>query len=106
MRVNQPNSSPAQSTGEASNAKRAGRAGAAQEAKGSARPAGAEAAKSEISGKAKEMAKAKAVASNAPDVREEKVAALKKRISEGSYSVDAQAVADRMVDEHMRTGIG
>jgi negative regulator of flagellin synthesis FlgM len=63
-------------------------------------------AKAEISAKGKEFAKAKAIANNAPDVREEKIAALKKRIAEGHYKVDADAIADRMVDEHLKTGIG
>jgi len=31
------------------------------------------------------------------------VAELKKRIAEGKYKVDANAVADRMVDEHLNT---
>ncbi len=60
----------------------------------------------EISGKAREFSKAKAVASSAPDVREEKVAELKRKISEGKYQVNAEALADRMVDEHMASGIG
>lgn len=56
----------------------------------------------EISTKAKELAKAKAVASQAPDVREDKIAALKAKIAEGKYNVDADAVADRLVDDHLK----
>ena len=63
-------------------------------------------AKAEISSKGKEFAKAKAVANDAPDIREEKIAALKARIAEGKYKVDADAIADRMIDDHLRTGIG
>lgn len=59
--------------------------------------------KAEFTSKAKDFAKAKAVAAQAPDVREEKVAELKKRIAEGKYKVDADAVAGRMVDEHIKT---
>ena len=60
----------------------------------------ADSAKPELSSKAKDMAKAKAVASEAPDLREEKIAELKRRIAEGKYDVSAAAVADRMVDDH------
>ena len=63
-------------------------------------------ANTEISSKAKEMSKARDLAAAAPDTREEKIAKLKKRISEGRYQVDAKAVADRMVDEHLSSGIG
>ena len=59
-------------------------------------------ANTEISAKGKDFAKAKAVASAAPDVREEKIAELKKRIAAGKYHVDADAVADRMMDEHIK----
>jgi negative regulator of flagellin synthesis FlgM len=62
------------------------------------------AAKSDISAKAREFSKAKEVAASTPDVREEKVAELRRRIQSGSYSVDANAVADRMVNEHLKTG--
>lgn len=68
--------------------------------------AAAGSAKTEISSKAKEMSKAREVAAAAPDTREEKIAELKKRITEGRYQVDAKAVADRMVDEHLTSGIG
>ena len=63
--------------------------------------------KTEISGRAKEMATAKQAAADAPDTREEKIAALKARISAGKYHVDSDAVADKLVDEHISmSGIG
>lgn len=62
--------------------------------------------KAELSSKGREMAAAKAAAGGAPDVREEKIAALKARIAAGKYEVDSNAVADRMVDDHLRAGIG
>lgn len=74
------------------------------ESTGSAAIAGS--ANTEISSKAKEMSKAREVAAAAPDTREEKIAELKKRITEGRYKVDSKAVADRMVDEHLSSGIG
>lgn len=58
-------------------------------------------AKPEISEKAKEFSKALSVASSAPDVREDKIAELKKRINEGRYEVDSKKVADKLVDDHL-----
>jgi len=60
-----------------------------------------ESAKTEISDKAKEYSKALAVASTTPDVREDKIAELKKRINEGRYEVDSKKVADKLVDDHL-----
>ena len=37
------------------------------------------------------------------DVNEEKVARLKAAIQNGSYKVDAEKIADKMVDEHIGT---
>ena len=63
-------------------------------------------AKAEISDKAREFAKVKSAAAEAPEVREDKVAELKAKIASGNYKVNAQAIADRMVDEHLFSGIG
>ncbi|MGE0615859.1 MAG: flagellar biosynthesis anti-sigma factor FlgM [Bacteriovoracia bacterium] len=60
-------------------------------------------AQTEISSRAKEMALAKEVASNAADVREDKIAELKRRIANKEYNVKPEAIADRMVDEHLKT---
>ena len=118
MRVNQSPNSPvkssdsagAQGAQSAQGAKKTSKADGASAAKGTdkaeAKASTAGAAKTEISGRAKDMAQAKQVASNAPDVREEKIAALKARIAAGKYDVDAEAIADRMVDDHLKTGIG
>ena len=116
MKVGQSVGNSVQST-DSSAAKRGGRSGSASEAKHSERSERAESpeklsestrhidssgAKTEISPKSREFAQAKSVASHTPDVREDRVADLKKRISEGSYRIDEDAIADRMVDEHMR----
>lgn len=61
--------------------------------------------KASISRKAREAARARELASRAPDVREERVAELKRRIAQGGYHVDADAIADRMLAEHLRPGI-
>ncbi len=57
-------------------------------------------AKAEISDKARDLAKAYAVASATPDVREDRIAELKKRIASGEYKVDSDKVADKMISEH------
>lgn len=56
-----------------------------------------------ISGRAKEASKAKAIAHSSPDVDEARVAKLKAAIQNGSYKVDADKIADRLVDEHLST---
>ncbi len=63
----------------------------------------ADSAKTEISSRAKDMGKAKRVAEDAPDVREAKVAELKRKIADKEYQVSAEAIADRMVDDHIAT---
>ncbi len=107
MRVNQTGTNPAQSA-EVSGARKTDRSQEEQAAKkkGAAQEAGS-AATTDISSRGKDAAKAKAAASSAPDVREEKIAELRKKIAAGKYQVDAGAVADRLVDEHIKTaGIG
>lgn len=111
MRVNQSPSNPVQGgdskkTEKSSAAQGPQAAQAKRTDKAEAKAAAAGSAKAEISGKAKEMAQAKQAAADAPDVREEKIAALKARIAEGKYKVDAEAIADRMVDDHLKAGIG
>ena len=54
-----------------------------------------------ISGRAKDALKAKEIARSAPDVDDAKVARLKAAIQNGTYNVDAEKIADRLVDEHM-----
>jgi negative regulator of flagellin synthesis FlgM len=61
-------------------------------------PAGA--AKAEISDKAKDLAKAHAVATAAPDVREDRIAEIKRRLNAGEYKIDSDAIADKMISEH------
>ncbi len=56
-----------------------------------------------ISSKAKDAAKATQIAKAAPDVDEEKVTRLKAAIQSGTYKVDADKIADRLVDDHMAT---
>jgi len=107
MKVGQPSSGPI--SNEPSASKGSGRAGSAQDVKEQRRADRAAVEKkstpganTEISQKSRELAQVKAAATEAPDVREDKVADLKRRIAEGSYHVDSHAVADRLVDEHLR----
>ncbi len=58
-------------------------------------------AKVNVSDRAQMMQKAKDIASST-SVDEAKVARLQKMIDEGKYKVDADAIADRLVDEHLR----
>ena len=57
--------------------------------------------KAQISERAKELLRVKELAKQAPDVREDRIEALKKQFEAGSYSVDAGKVADSLVDEHL-----
>jgi len=111
MKVSQSTNQPIQNkpatnaeVGKAGAAKRSDKTESAQST--SAKQVDTTSAKTEISGKAKEFAKAKDVASNTPDVRDQRIADLKARIASGKYEVNAQAIADKMVDEHIASGIG
>lgn len=54
-----------------------------------------------LSQKVMDMKKVKEMATPSNSVDEAKVARLQKLIDEGKYKVDAEAVADRLVDEHL-----
>lgn len=56
-----------------------------------------------MSERAQAMNKAREIASK-ETVDDAKVARLQKMIDEGKYNVDASAIADRMVDEHLLMG--
>jgi negative regulator of flagellin synthesis FlgM len=57
-------------------------------------------ARVDVSDRAQQMQKAKDIAGHS-SVDEAKVARLQKMIDDGKYKVDADAVADRLVDAHM-----
>lgn len=61
------------------------------------------ASKVDVSPRAQEALRIKELAMAAPDVDTEKVARFQKMIDDGKYQVDAKAVADKMVDEHLET---
>jgi flagellar biosynthesis anti-sigma factor FlgM len=60
-----------------------------------------DAARVDLSQRAQDMKKIKDLAMAEPSGRAEKIARLQKLIDEGNYKVDTEAVADRMVDEHL-----
>lgn len=60
-----------------------------------------DAARVELSPRAQDMKKIKDLAMAEPPDRAEKIARLQKLIDEGNYKVDTEAIADRMVDEHL-----
>lgn len=60
----------------------------------------------EISDNARLMRTANEIAKGAPDIRQEKVAALKKAIQEGSYKVDSEKLAEKILDNHLNADFG
>lgn len=62
-----------------------------------------QASRVEVSPRALEAKKIKELADAAPDVDMQKVEKFRKLIDEGKYKVDAQAVADKMVEDHLET---
>ena len=54
-----------------------------------------------LSERAQMMQKAKDIAGSPMTVDEAKVARLQQMIDEGRYKVDADAIADRLIDEHL-----
>lgn len=60
-----------------------------------------ESSRVELSPRAQEAKRIKELAMSAPDVDEAKVAKFRKLIDEGKYQVDAKAIAEKMVDEHL-----
>lgn len=108
MRVNNPTSPSVQGTqtNRTETSKKSEQAQSAQKSRAASEiygktAAGSTSATTEISSKAKEMATARATAAGAPDVREDRIAELKKRIAEGKYEVDSNKVADKLISDHM-----
>lgn len=61
----------------------------------------ASSAKVEVSPRGKEINRVKSLAKEGPDVDEAKVRKFQDLIDKGLYNVDAGAVADRLVNEHV-----
>lgn len=60
-----------------------------------------ESSRVELSPRAQEAKRIKELAMAAPDVDQAKVEKFRKLIDEGKYNIDAKAIADKMVDEHL-----
>lgn len=57
--------------------------------------------KVELSSLAKDVSKSRSEVDRTPDIRTEKVEALKEKVSTGEYKVDPDKVAQKLVDEHL-----
>lgn len=62
---------------------------------------GAGASKVAVSSRAQEAKKIKELALAAPDVDQAKVDKFRKLIEDGKYKIDANAIADKMVDDEL-----
>lgn len=52
-----------------------------------------------LSGKAKEINELKRMISDLPDMRSDRIDALKKAIESGTYTIDAQKIAKKILEE-------
>lgn len=59
-------------------------------------------AKVDVSQRAQDIKRAKELATPSNDIDEAKVARLQALIDSGKYKVDAEAIADRLLDEQMK----
>jgi negative regulator of flagellin synthesis FlgM len=62
----------------------------------------ASSSKVELSSRAQDIKRAKEIAMSSPDVDEAKVARLQAMIDKGQYKVNAEKVAERLLDEHSK----
>ena len=58
-----------------------------------------------ISDAAKRIQEAKMQLDEIPDVREDKVAQLKKQIESGTYEINAEKIADKLIKEHLTNDV-
>lgn len=96
------------STGKSQDAEAAKKVMGAKEGKGATKSDGKGAAASDVQisagakGRADAMQKAYDIAASTPDIREDRVAALKKQINDGTYKADAGNIADGMLREAVK----
>lgn len=57
--------------------------------------------KVDLSAKAKDFQRIRKILDQTPDVRQEKITEIKKQIENGTYAVDSEKVAAKMVVEHL-----
>ena len=63
------------------------------------KPTSQEVDRVDLSMRSKELKRIEEVVASAPDVRTERVEALKKLIEDGKYEVDSKALAQKMIEE-------
>lgn len=99
-----PNTMPASTSaaGEASKAKAAGLEKALENAKTKSTADLGSSSKVELSSRAQDIKRAKELATPSNDIDEAKVARLQALIDKGEYKVNAEAIADRLLDEHSK----
>jgi len=104
MRINPANSSPIQGSETQSSKKTDKSKTNAYESRSDASAVStkSDSVNADISSKARDMARAKQVAAESPDVRETRIAELREKIQNKKYDVSAEAIADRLVDDHLR----
>jgi negative regulator of flagellin synthesis FlgM len=77
---------------------RINRPGRRSRAEGAGAPARAPSDAVSLSDQAKTLAAARRAVDSAPDIRQDKVDAIKQAISDGTYSVSARELARKMID--------
>ena len=55
----------------------------------------------QLSARAKEIIKIQRLLESTPEIRQEKVEAIKKQIEEGTLRIDSREVAKKMIEEHL-----
>lgn len=53
----------------------------------------------DLSGKARDMAEMRNAIDQLPEIRTEKVQSIEKAVNDGTYKIDAQKVANKMINE-------
>ncbi len=61
--------------------------------------------KVEISQAGKDYQTAKAAVAAAPDIREDKVEAIKQKIASGTYDVSGEKLADKLIDRYFNQSV-
>ena len=96
-RISQRQTDPAAVAGQAA-ARRAERAGNESQVKADPNTVRASSDTVEISDRSRELARARQSVDAAPDVRADKVAEIRKRIEDGTYSVSPELLARKMLE--------
>ncbi len=96
-RISQRQTDPAEIAGQAA-ARRAERATNDSQVKTDPRSAGTSSDTVEISDRSRELARARQAVDAAPDVRADRVAEIKQRIEDGTYSVSPELLARKMLE--------